>query len=140
MKIVYIDMVADLFHFGHVNALRRSKEMGDYLLVGIHSDETVESYKRKPVLSMKNRMKVVSACRYVDQVIPNAPFRITENYLKNYNISIVATPDNRTEAQYHLMYKVPMKLGMLRKFPYTHEISTSAIIKKVISEMGSNPD
>ena len=49
MKIIYCDMVADLFHYGHVNFLKRCKQLGDYLIVGIHSDSDVESYKRKPI-------------------------------------------------------------------------------------------
>ena len=40
---VYVDMVADLFHYGHVNFLRQAKSHGDFLLVAVHSDETVES-------------------------------------------------------------------------------------------------
>ena len=46
---VYVDMVADLFHLGHVEFLRKAKEHGDVLKVGIHNDETVEGSKRKPV-------------------------------------------------------------------------------------------
>ena len=48
-KIVYVDMVGDLFHYGHVEILRRAKEKGDKLIVGVHSDETVMEYKRKPI-------------------------------------------------------------------------------------------
>ena len=49
---VYVDMVADLFHYGHVNFLRQARKHGDYLLVGVHADETVMSYKRRPIFSM----------------------------------------------------------------------------------------
>ena len=49
---MYVDMVADLFHYGHVNFLRQARECGDYLLVGVHADETVMTYKRRPILSM----------------------------------------------------------------------------------------
>ena len=45
-------MVADLFHYGHVNFLKQCSELGDCLIVGIHSDKDVESYKRKPILTM----------------------------------------------------------------------------------------
>ena len=45
-KIIYVDMVGDLFHYGHVEILRRAKEKGDKLIVRIHSDETVMEYKR----------------------------------------------------------------------------------------------
>ena len=43
------------------------------LKVGVHNDETVEGYKRKPVCDMRERIAVVAACRYVDAVIPNTP-------------------------------------------------------------------
>ncbi len=49
-------MVADLFHYGHVNFLRQAREHGDYLLVGVHADETVMSYKRRPIFSMEERV------------------------------------------------------------------------------------
>ena len=53
---VYVDMCGDLFHYGHVNLLESAKKLGDYLLVGIHSDSTIESYKRKPILNMEERI------------------------------------------------------------------------------------
>lgn len=53
MTNIYTDMCADLFHYGHVNLLKNAKqlvgEMGN-LIVGIHSDKTIESYKRKPIM------------------------------------------------------------------------------------------
>ena len=63
-------MVADLFHYGHVNFLRQASQQGDFLLVGIHSDEAVMSYKRTPILSMAERVASVEGCRYVDKVVP----------------------------------------------------------------------
>ena len=48
-------MVADLFHYGHVNFLRQARKYGDYLMVGVHADETVMSYKRRPILSRDER-------------------------------------------------------------------------------------
>ncbi len=56
-------MVADLFHYGHVNFLRQAKEHGDYLLVGVHADETVMIYKPRPILSMEERVASVEGCR-----------------------------------------------------------------------------
>ena len=56
MGRVYVDMAADLFHYGHVAFLRRARELGDFLIVGVHSDETLASYKRWPILSMLERI------------------------------------------------------------------------------------
>lgn len=53
-------MVADLFHYGHVEFLRKVRAPGDYLLVGIHSDDVVVPYKRKPILTMEERIAVVA--------------------------------------------------------------------------------
>ena len=81
---VYVDMVADLFHSGHVNFLKQAKECGDYLIVGVHSDKDVASYKRKPIIGEKNRCEMIKSCRYVDKVINNAPLMITKEFI-DYN-------------------------------------------------------
>ena len=73
----YIDMVGDLFHFGHVRQIRRVHAMGFNVLIGVHSDECVATYKRRPVMSMAERIEVVEACKYVSQVIPDAPLAIS---------------------------------------------------------------
>lgn len=59
MKNVYVIGVFDLFHFGHVELLRRAKELGDRLIVAINGDEMVASYKRRPFLSEQDRLEVV---------------------------------------------------------------------------------
>jgi cytidyltransferase-like protein len=81
MTRVYADMVADLFHYGHVEFLQRAGELGDTLVVGIHSDATVESYKRRPVMTMRERIGVVEACRYVDEVIADAPLSLSKEWI-----------------------------------------------------------
>ena len=67
MKVVYIIGVFDLFHTGHVELLRRAKELGDKLVVAINSDDIVEQYKRRPFIDEENRLKVIQACKYVDE-------------------------------------------------------------------------
>ena len=62
-------MTADLFHYGHVEFLKQARALGDYVLVGIHSDVVLEAHKRKPVLTMEERVTSVAACRWVDEVI-----------------------------------------------------------------------
>lgn len=53
---VYADMVADLFHYGHMRFIKKARALGDYLLVGICADDVLASYKRRPILTMEERV------------------------------------------------------------------------------------
>lgn len=69
-KIGYTTGVFDMFHIGHLNIIRRAKEQCEHLIVGVSTDEVVESYKHhKPVIPFKDRAAIVGAIRYVDEVV-----------------------------------------------------------------------
>ncbi len=72
---VYVDMVGDLFHAGHVALLREARRHGDRLVVGVLSDDTAAAYKRRPIRTLAERVAVIESCRHVDEVVPDAPFR-----------------------------------------------------------------
>ncbi len=126
-------MVADLFHYGHVNFLKKASEQGDYLLVGIHADEVVMSYKRRPILSMEERVESVAGCRYVDEVIPNAPLTMDRAWIETHNIDIVMHGDDFSKEMEELCYKTPIELGIYRTVKYTAGISTTEIIARIKS-------
>jgi len=70
-KIGYTTGVFDMFHIGHLNILRRAKEQCEYLIVGVSTDELVEEYKHKtPIVPFEERIEIVKAIRYVDEVVP----------------------------------------------------------------------
>ena len=70
-KIGYTTGVFDMFHVGHLNILKRAKEQCEYLIVGVSTDENVQSYKHKtPVIPFAERCAIVEAIRYVDKVVP----------------------------------------------------------------------
>jgi glycerol-3-phosphate cytidylyltransferase len=70
MKVVITYGTFDLLHKGHVNILRRAKELGDYLIVGVSTDEFNAIKGKKSYYSYEDRKMIVEAIRYVDLVIP----------------------------------------------------------------------
>jgi cytidyltransferase-like protein len=131
MTRVYADMVADLFHFGHVEFLKTARELGDALVVGIHSDDTVASYKRRPVMTMDERVRVVRACRYVDEVLPHAPLGVSVEWIAAHGLDLVVHGDDFDEATERALYGVPIDMGIYRRIPYTGGISSSDIIRRI---------
>ena len=131
MTIVYVDMCGDLLHYGHIIFLEKAKKLGNKLIVGIHSNETIESYKRTPVCTMKERSELVKAIKWVDEIIEDAPLFITADYIEKYKINKIAIPQNRTEEEIKKMCSVPYEKNMLYFIEYTPEISTSMIIDRI---------
>ena len=67
--IGYTTGVFDMFHIGHLHLLKRAKEQCDHLIVGVSTDELVESYKnKKPIIPFKDRCEIIDALGIVDEV------------------------------------------------------------------------
>lgn len=137
MTRVYVDMVADLFHRGHVEFLRQAHALGDELVVGIHSDEAAERYKRRPIMTMEERVAVVRACRYVDEVVPDAPLAIDREWLERHRIDLVVHGDDFDDDQMMHFYRVPIEMGIFRTVPYTSGISTAVLLARLRSADGN---
>lgn len=56
-------------HYGHANAIRQAKQMGDYLIVGVHSDADIAKHKGPPVMCERERYEAVRGCKWVDEVV-----------------------------------------------------------------------
>ena len=124
-------MVADVFHYGHVNFLKKAREQGDYLLVGVHADEVVMSYKRRPILTMQERLQSVAGCRYVDELVPNAPLSMDRAWIETHGIDVVIHGDDFSKEMEELCYSTPIELGIYRTVSYTEGISTTEIISRI---------
>tara|TARA_B100001758_G_scaffold188817_1_gene165714 strand:+ start:324 stop:704 length:381 start_codon:yes stop_codon:yes gene_type:complete len=126
-------MTADLFHYGHVNFLKNASLVGDQLIVGIHSDKVVEEYKRTPIMTMNERIAVVAAVKYVDEVIPDAPLLIDEKWIKKHDIDMIVHGDDWEISKLQNIYKIPIEMGIFKTVPHTPSISTTDIIKRLNS-------
>lgn len=128
---VYACLVGDLFHAGHVSFLRQARALGDYLLVGVASDEDCAEYKRKPICTLPERAGVVGACRFVDEVLLAPPPVVTAEFLDQHKIDLVVHGDDFSEAILRSLYGVALERGIYRSLPYTSGISTSEIITRI---------
>ena len=70
MKKVITYGTFDLLHWGHINLLKRAKDLGDYLIVAISTDEFNALKDKKAYHSFENRKMILESIRYVDEVIP----------------------------------------------------------------------
>ena len=130
MVRVYVDMVADLFHYGHVELLKQASELGDYLIVGIHADDVVLAHKRNTILTMEERAACVAGCRYVDEVLPNAPWVTDRGWIANHNINLVVHASDYSPEDLSETHSDAIEMGILRTVPYTTGISTTDIIRR----------
>lgn len=127
--IVYTFIVGDLFHANHVRFLNLAKEFGDFLIVGVLSDEAVQSYKRKPFFSFEDRLFLTENVKCVDKVVPQY-FKSPYSNLSFYLPDIVVHADDWKE-DFPDADKI-RELGIKIEFtPYLEGITTTKIIENV---------
>ena len=94
MRTVLTYGTFDLLHYGHVEILRRARELGDRLIVGLSTDEFNEMKGKKCVFSYQKRKKLLEAIEYVDQVIPENNWEQKTEDVKKYGIDIFVMGDD----------------------------------------------
>lgn len=129
---VYVDLVGDMFHAGHVELLRQARALGDRLVVGVLSDDVVAQYKRRPITTLEERVAGVRACRYVDEVVPDAPDVVTMEFVRDHDLGLVVHGDDLSDEAISKVYAEVAAAGMLRLVPRTTEVSTTELIRRVL--------
>lgn len=132
-KIGYTTGVYDMFHIGHLNIIRRAKEQCDYLIVGVSTDENVQTYKHKtPVIPYEQRKAIVEAIRYVDQVVPQENMDKFAAWEKYHFDAIFHGDDWKGSDMYNEIEAKLKAVGCDMVFlPHTNGISTSEIYDKI---------
>ncbi|MCW1928804.1 glycerol-3-phosphate cytidylyltransferase [Bhargavaea beijingensis] len=88
MKRVITYGTFDLIHHGHINILRRAKEYGDYLIVGVSTDEFNAIKGKKAYYPFEERKMILEAIRYVDEVIPESHWGQKVEDIQNHHIDV----------------------------------------------------
>lgn len=124
MKRVLTYGTFDLLHFGHIEILRRAKELGDYLIVALSTDEFNEIKGKRAYHSYETRKKMLEAIRYVDLVIPEENWEQKISDIKEYNVDILVMGSDWENSDRFDYLKEYCELIFL---PRTEGISTTKI-------------
>ena len=124
MKRVITYGTFDLLHYGHINLLRRAKSLGDYLIVGLSTDEFNNKEKNKECyFDFENRKLLLDAVRYVDLVVPEENWKQKISDIQKYNIDVFVIGDD-WKGKFDYLKDFGVEVVYL---PRTKEISTSKI-------------
>lgn len=134
-KIGYTAGVFDMFHIGHLNILKRAKEMCDYLVVGVTTDELSQKKKNKlPIIPYSERAEIVASIKYTDKVIPqNDSNKLKARNIINFDVIFVGDDWKNTETwnNYECEFK---KIGVdVVYFPYTNDTSSTILREKLLN-------
>lgn len=135
---VYADGVYDVYHFGHARALMQAKQAFPtevYLMVGVSNDELTHKYKGFTVMTEDERYESLRHCRYVDEVVRDAPWTISPDFIELHKIDFVAHDDlPYKSAGADDIYKEVKAMGKFVATQRTEGISTSDLIARVVKD------
>ena len=123
MKRVITYGTFDLLHYGHINLLRRAKEQGDYLVVGLSTDAFNEQKGKKSYFSYEQRKTLLESIRYVDLVIPEENWEQKRSDVHEYRIDTFVMGDD-WEGKFDFLREEGAEVVYLSRTP---EISTTQI-------------
>jgi glycerol-3-phosphate cytidylyltransferase len=130
MKIVITYGTFDLLHYGHINLLRRAKNMGDYLIVGLSTDNFNLQKGKKSYFNFHERKQLLESIRYVDFVIPENNWEQKIKDIEDYKVDILVMGDD-----WKGKFDYLNEFCNVRYLSRTPEVSTSKIkddLRKVI--------
>lgn len=131
---VYVDGCFDMVHFGHANAIRQARELGDYLVVGVHNDADITRFKGPPVYSEEERYELVKAIKWADEVYVNAPYFYTVDLLDKLKCDFVAHGDDVSVSAEtgEDVYKTQKESGRYKEFKRTTGVSTTDLVGRML--------
>jgi glycerol-3-phosphate cytidylyltransferase len=135
VNIVYTSGTFDLFHIGHLNILRKSKALGDFLIVGVSTDELVASYKKsEPVINYEDRAEIIRHIDVVNQVVKQETLFDYRLMLKLGVSKMTIGSDWREKRNDNLQHIVENTNIEVVFLPYTRDVSSTHIKESIQSD------
>ena len=132
MKTVITYGTFDLIHYGHLNLLKRAKTLGDYLIVGVSSDEFCLEKGKQTVYNLERRMEYVRDLRYVDLVIPEYSMAQKVQDITAYDVDVFVLGDDYAKKFLEMPeYELIKDRCMVTFLPRTPDISTTYLKNKI---------
>lgn len=127
-KVGYTTGVYDMFHIGHLNILKRSKELCDFLIVGVTTDGLVSYKNKKAIIPHEERMAIVESIRYVDKVVAQENMDKMAAWEKyNFDVMFVGSDWEGTD-KWNEFERQFAKVGVdIVYFSYTHSTSSTKL-------------
>ena len=140
-KIGYTTGVFDMFHIGHLNILKRAKEQCEFLIVGVSTDEVVESYKHKsPIIPFNERIEIVRELKCVDRAVAQTSMNKMEAWKKLHFDALFHGSDWKGSDMYNAMTEEFSAVGVDVVFlPHTEGVS-STLLSEVLQKINSDND
>lgn len=127
-KVGYTTGVYDMFHVGHLNLLKRAKEMCDYLIVGVTTDKLTSYKNKKAVIPFEDRMQIVQAIRYVDEAVPQVNMDKMAAWEKYHFDAMFVGDDWKGTEKWNRLEEDFRKVGVdIVYFEYTKKISSTML-------------
>lgn len=137
--IGYTTGVFDLFHIGHLNILRQAKESCDYLIVGVTTDDLVQSRKNKtPIIPFAERVAIIESIKYVDKVVPQSHMDKYKAW-EEYKFHKMFVGDDWKGTDKWIGYENELRpVGVeVVYFPYT-KTTSSTLLRSVLEKFDRN--
>ena len=134
---IFMDGAFDMMHYGHCNAFRQARAVGTYLVVGVNDDASITRCKgAPPVMDDAERLAMVASCKWVDEVVPNVPYVMNDEYLawviQRYRIDFVVHGDDPCIVDGRDVYESAQRAGKYRTIPRTEGVSTTEIVGRML--------
>lgn len=137
---IYIDGCFDIMHSGHFNAIRQAKMLGRTLVVGVHSDEEIARNKGTPIMNEAERIAMVRACKWVDEIVLDAPYSPTIEWLDRNNCMYIAHGDDiAINSEGRDAYWELKACGRFKVIKRTEGISTTSLVGKLLLMTNDQP-